>query len=80
MKKTPNLKTGIALKALALIRLNREKEGGMLIDELEKEVPDDDSTLQVMTYCYREMDQCKLLERIFFSLQRLMAHVYFHSG
>jgi len=62
LKKTPNLKTGLALKALALIRLGREKEGEtLLIDELEKTEPDDDSTLQVMTYCYRELDQCNLI-------------------
>ncbi|KAG5676038.1 hypothetical protein PVAND_005893 [Polypedilum vanderplanki] len=56
LKKTPNLKTGLALKALALIRLGRETESQIIIDELEKN-PDDDSTLQVMTYCYRELDQ-----------------------
>lgn len=60
LKKTPNLKTGLALKALALIRLSREKESQSLIDELEKNSENnDDSTLQVMTYCYRELDQCK---------------------
>lgn len=58
LKKTPTLKTGLALKALALIRLGREKESQQLIDDLEKN-PDDDSTLQVMTYCYRELDQCR---------------------
>lgn len=60
LKKTPNLRTGLALKALALIRLSREKESQTLIEELEKD-PDnnDDSTLQVMTYCYRELDQRK---------------------
>lgn len=57
LKKTPNLKTGLALKALALIRLGREKESQQIINELEKD-PEDDSTLQVMTYCYRELDQC----------------------
>ena len=59
LKKTPNLKTAIALKALALIRLGREKESQTLIEDLEKSEPDDDPTLQVMTYCYRELDQCK---------------------
>lgn len=66
LKKTPNLKTGLALKALALIRLSREKESQSLIEELEKD-PDsnDDATLQVMTYCYRELDQCKYLKFLF---------------
>ena len=58
LKKTPNLKTGLALKALALIRLSREKESQSLIEELEKNPEsNDDNTLQVMTYCYRELDQ-----------------------
>jgi N-terminal acetyltransferase B complex non-catalytic subunit len=62
LKKTPNLKTGLALKALALIRLSREKESQTLIDELEKNPEsNDDSTLQVMTYCYRELDQRETL-------------------
>lgn len=59
MKKTPNLKTALALKALALIRIGREKESQTLIEDLEKSEPDDDSTLQVLTYCYRELDTCK---------------------
>ena len=62
LKKTPNLKTGLALKALSLIRLGREKESQQIINELEKD-PEDDSTLQVMTYCYRELDQCKCCEK-----------------
>lgn len=61
LKKTPNLKTAIALKALALIRLGREKESVPLIEDLEKSEPDDDATLQVMTYCFRELDQCELV-------------------
>lgn len=59
LKKTANLKTAIALKALALIRLGREKESVPLIENLEKSEPDDDATLQVMTYCFRELDQCE---------------------
>lgn len=58
LKKTPGLKTATALKALALIRLGREKESQVFIEDLEKSEPDDDSTLQVMTYCYRELEQC----------------------
>lgn len=61
LKKTPSLKTAVALKCLSLIRLGREKESQTLIEDLEKSEPDDDSTLQVMTYCYRELDHRKLL-------------------
>lgn len=61
LKKTPNLSTALALKSLALIRLGREKESQSLIENLELAEPDDDSTLQVLTYCYRELNQ---LERI----------------
>ncbi|CRK99230.1 CLUMA_CG012680, isoform A [Clunio marinus] len=57
LKKTSKLRTALALKALALIRLGREKESQMLIEDLERTEPDDDSTLQVLTYCYRELDQ-----------------------
>jgi predicted Zn-dependent protease len=59
LKKTPNLKTALALKALSLIRLGREKESQVLIENLEKSEPDDEATLQVLTYCYREHDQRK---------------------
>lgn len=59
LKKTPNLKTALALKALALIRLGREKESQSFIEDLEASEPDDDPTLQVMTYCYRELNHRK---------------------
>lgn len=61
LKKTPTLKTALALKSLALIRLGRERESQLLMEDLEKSEPDDDPTLQVMTYCYREQDQCEFL-------------------
>ncbi|KAL7041448.1 hypothetical protein ACKWTF_000782 [Chironomus riparius] len=64
LKKTPNLKTGLALKALSLIRLGREKESQQIINELEKD-PEDDSTLQVMTYCYRELDQLDKICKVY---------------
>jgi len=48
------------LKALALGRLGKEEECKALMDTLFKEESCDDSTLQVMSLCYREMDQCML--------------------
>lgn len=62
LKKTPHLKTALALKALSLVRLGRENESEKLIENLEKSEPDDEATLQVMTYCYRELDQRKFIE------------------
>lgn len=58
LKKTPKLQNARALKALSLIRLGREKESQVIIDDLENENVDE-PTLQVMTYWYKETDQCK---------------------
>lgn len=60
LKKTPKLQNGRALKALSLIRLGREKESQVIIDELENENVADEATLQVMTYFYKETEQCKI--------------------
>jgi N-terminal acetyltransferase B complex non-catalytic subunit len=43
------------LKALALLRLGKEDECIQLLDAVRAEVPCDDSTLQAMTICYREI-------------------------
>lgn len=59
LRKTPKLKCGRALKALCMIRLGKEKESQVIIEELENEDIDDDSTLQVMTYWYKETEQCE---------------------
>jgi N-terminal acetyltransferase B complex non-catalytic subunit len=59
LKKTPNIQCGRALKSLALLRLGREEESLELIDSLNNEEPCEESTLQLMTFWYRETDQCE---------------------
>lgn len=61
LKKTPNLQCAKALKALTLLRIGRESECNSLLDLLYNEMPVEDSALQAMTLCYREMHQCKLV-------------------
>lgn len=59
LKKNPNMQCARALKALALLRLGREEEAGKLEKELVDEKPCDVSTLQVLTFYYRETEECK---------------------
>ncbi|KAJ9597152.1 hypothetical protein L9F63_026958, partial [Diploptera punctata] len=55
LKKQPNFQCAKVLKALALLRLGKEDECIQLLDVVRAEVPCDDSTLQAMTICYREI-------------------------
>lgn len=59
LKKHPDVQCARALKALALVRLGRDAEADPLIDKLASESPSDDQTLQVVTYCYKEQEECK---------------------
>lgn len=65
MKKSPAIQCARALKALALIRLGKESESEIILRSLLNEKPYDESTLQVMTICYRELNQGILLSHIF---------------
>jgi len=42
------------------LRLGRNKESADLLSEVHSEMPIDDSTLQAMTICYREMNKSKI--------------------
>ncbi|GLH12835.1 Phagocyte signaling-impaired protein [Gryllus bimaculatus] len=55
LKKQPNFLCAKVLKALALLRLGKEEECDHLLEAVRAEVPADDSTLQAMTICYREV-------------------------
>ncbi|KAJ4445258.1 N-alpha-acetyltransferase 25, NatB auxiliary subunit [Periplaneta americana] len=55
LKKQPNFQCAKVLKALALLRLGKEDECIQVLDVVRAEVPCDDSTLQAMTICYREI-------------------------
>lgn len=57
LKKHPHLLCARALKSLTLLRLGRDDESQTILEELEKEKPCDESTLKVMTFCYRETEK-----------------------
>lgn len=65
LRKTSDLQCGKGLKALALLRLGKENDALALLDSLANEKPCDDATLQAMTLCYRELQQCKRLLFLF---------------
>lgn len=58
LKKSPNILCFKALKALALLRMGRDDEADVLVEQIAAENPSDDSTLQVMTFCYKEREEC----------------------
>lgn len=59
LKKTPNCHCAKALKALTLLRMGREHDTNVILDNLTREKPVEETTLQAMALCYREMQQCK---------------------
>ncbi|KAF6206659.1 hypothetical protein GE061_017895 [Apolygus lucorum] len=67
LKKQPNLLCAKALKCLALLRLGRESESLELLEVIKNESPVDESTLQAVTVCYREVHQpqsiCEVYEK-----------------
>lgn len=58
LKKSPSILCFRALKALALLRMGRDDEADILVDQIAAESPSDDATLQVMTFCYKEREEC----------------------
>ncbi|XP_054259065.1 N-alpha-acetyltransferase 25, NatB auxiliary subunit [Macrosteles quadrilineatus] len=61
LKKQPNFQCAKVLKGLALLRLGKEIECLQLLDSVRKDFQCDDSTLQAMTICYREMNQPEMI-------------------
>ncbi|XP_060647501.1 LOW QUALITY PROTEIN: phagocyte signaling-impaired protein [Drosophila nasuta] len=57
LRKHPNLLCARALKGLSLLRLGRYEESHGCLQVVAQEKPIDDSTLQVLSFCYREMEQ-----------------------
>ncbi|XP_002000593.4 phagocyte signaling-impaired protein [Drosophila mojavensis] len=57
LRKHPNLLCARALKGLSLLRLGRYEESHSCLQSVAEEKPVDDSTLQVLSFCYREMEQ-----------------------
>lgn len=65
LKKTPNLQCGRALKGYALFRLGRAEECSAIINQIMNEDPIDNSTMSVLSFVFKETDDCKLLLTIF---------------
>lgn len=59
LKKHPNMWCARALKALALLRLGRYEESQIVLKTVSNEKPVDDPTLQVLSFCYKELEQRK---------------------
>lgn len=59
LKKTPKLQCALALKSLSFLRLGKEDESQNILSTLEDSDQYDEATLQVMTFVYKETEQCK---------------------
>lgn len=51
-----------SLKSLSLIRLGKLEEGITLADQVRSQKPSDDSTLQVLTIGYKEVNKSELFQ------------------
>lgn len=71
LKKQKDLHCAKALKALALLRLNREAECIELQEELKKIDVWDDSILQCMTMTYKEMQQRKQFSSLLINIVQI---------
>ena len=60
LKKSKDWQYLKVLKALTFIRMGRHKDGNEILNEVFNETPIDDSTLQTMTICYRELQQSRI--------------------
>lgn len=61
LRKQPGNQCARVLKALALLRLGKENECHAIMDKVRSEIPCEDSTLQAMSICYREINQRKFM-------------------
>ncbi|RWS02701.1 N-alpha-acetyltransferase 25: NatB auxiliary subunit-like protein [Dinothrombium tinctorium] len=61
LRKQKDFQCAKVLKCLALLRLGRQHECSSLLAEVHKEAPTDDSTLQAMSICYRELHKPELI-------------------
>ncbi|XP_066597306.1 N-alpha-acetyltransferase 25, NatB auxiliary subunit [Prorops nasuta] len=65
LKKQPTNQCARVLKALALFRLGKEDECLEIMDKVQAEVPCEDSTLQAMSICYREIHQPDKISEVY---------------
>lgn len=66
LRKTPDLQCAKGLKGLALLRLGKENDAIACLDALVNEKPCEDATLQAISLCYRELQQCKQKQQKWF--------------
>lgn len=76
LKKHPSNQCAKVLKALALLRLGKEDECQVILNEVRSEVPCEDSTLQAMSICYREIHQRKFMYIVLLFTYMLYHHTY----
>ncbi|XP_017771958.1 PREDICTED: phagocyte signaling-impaired protein [Nicrophorus vespilloides] len=65
LKKSPNLDRALALKALSLLRSGKESSCITILDSLTEKQLADDAILQVMTMCYRELQQLEKVSQLY---------------
>ncbi|KAK7505933.1 hypothetical protein BaRGS_00002655, partial [Batillaria attramentaria] len=61
LKKQKDFQCAKVLKALALLRLGRQDESAVLLQEVHSQHPIDDATLQAMSICYREVHKLEAI-------------------
>ncbi|XP_061402206.1 phagocyte signaling-impaired protein [Musca vetustissima] len=83
LKKHPNLLCAKALKGLALLRLGRYEESHGYLQAVADEKPVNDATLQVLSFCYKELEQLdKIVEIYNYAVKQspnneeLLAHLF----
>ncbi|XP_014235651.1 N-alpha-acetyltransferase 25, NatB auxiliary subunit [Trichogramma pretiosum] len=74
LKKHPGNQCARVLKALALLRLGKEDECQSIIDKVRSEVPCEDSTLQAMSICYREIQQPDKISEVYEAASKADPH------
>ncbi|XP_033227156.1 N-alpha-acetyltransferase 25, NatB auxiliary subunit isoform X2 [Belonocnema kinseyi] len=65
LRKQPGHQCARVLKALALLRLGKETECQVIMDKVRLEVPCEDSTLQAMSICYREIHRPDKISEVY---------------
>ncbi|KAK2586630.1 hypothetical protein KPH14_011677 [Odynerus spinipes] len=65
LRKQPGNQCARVLKALALLRLGKDNECQAIMDKVRSEIPCEDSTLQAMSICYREMNQPNIISEVY---------------
>ncbi|XP_015121596.1 N-alpha-acetyltransferase 25, NatB auxiliary subunit [Diachasma alloeum] len=65
LRKQPTNQCARVLKALALLRLGKEDECQNIMEQVRFEVPCEDSTLQAMSICYKEIHQPEKIREVY---------------